>query len=158
MPLQSVIQYLDQYGIGSKVLQFPEGESATVALAAKAVGCAPEKIAKTLAVKYKENTALIVVAGDAKLDNKKFKAHFEGKPRMLSPDEALSITGHPVGGVCPFDLPDGLSVYLDVSLKRFDSVFPACGSANSAVEIDLKTLEAASKSNGWIDVCSNWGL
>ena len=131
----------------------PEVSTATVELAALAIGVEPARIAKTLSVYHEETALLVVAAGDAKLDNRKFKDRFGHKPRMLNADDALRLTGHNVGGVCPFGLPDGAEVYLDVSMRRFETVFPACGTANSAIELTLPELEEYSLSKGWVDVC-----
>jgi len=128
--------------------------TATVALAAAAFGTPPERIAKTLAIYGQEDAAiLIVAAGDARLDNKKFKLRFGFKPRMLGGQDTLRLTSHEPGGVCPFGVPQTAQVYLDLSLKRFESVFPACGSANSAIKLTLPELEQYSGNSGWVDVC-----
>lgn len=126
--------------------------SATVALAAKALGCEPERIAKTLSFIVKGNPILIVAAGDAKISNPKFKQTFSEKARMIPADQIEELVGHAVGGVCPFGIKEGVKVYLDESLKRFESVFPACGSANSAILLSLEELEEVSKSEGYVDV------
>lgn len=133
-------------------MEFPVS-SATVALAAAALGCEEKRIAKTLSFRVNERVVLIVVAGDVKVDNAKYKAYFKTKARMLSPDETPGLTGHAVGGVCPFAVNSGVEVYLDLSLKRFTTVFPACGSANSAIELTLPELEEYSAAAAWIDVC-----
>jgi prolyl-tRNA editing enzyme YbaK/EbsC (Cys-tRNA(Pro) deacylase) len=127
--------------------------SATVELAAEAVGCEPERIAKTLSFDVHGDCVLIVTAGDRKIDNTKYKAQFATKAKMLAPEEVEAIIGHGIGGVCPFGINDGVIVYLDESLKRFASVYPACGSANSAIELTIEELERYSNSKGWIDVC-----
>lgn len=145
-------EYLKQFGLDSHVLVFDKS-SATVELAAEAVGCEPARIAKTLSFKVGEGCVLIVAAGDARIDNSKYKAQFHTKAKMLSPDEVELLIGHKVGGVCPFGVKAGVKVYLDDSLKRFDSVYPACGSANSAVELTLEELEQSSGCEAWIDVC-----
>ncbi len=126
-------------------------------LAAKAAGCEPERIAKTLSFLVDGRTVLVVMAGDARVDNKKFKDYFHTKAKMLSPDEVTELVGHSVGGVCPFGVKEGVAVYLDESLKRFDVVYPACGSASSAVKLTIPELETASGYLGWIDVCKGWG-
>jgi prolyl-tRNA editing enzyme YbaK/EbsC (Cys-tRNA(Pro) deacylase) len=126
--------------------------TATVAEAAEALGVAPARIAKTLAVRVKDETFLLVTRGDARLDNQKTKAAFGGRPRMLGPDETLAVTGHPVGGVCPFGLATPLPVYCDVSLKAFDTVFPAAGSLTSSVEVTPERL-AGLVAKGWTDLC-----
>lgn len=134
-----------------------DSSSATVALAAEALGTKPERIAKTLSFANGDTCVLIVAAGDAKIDNRKFKDFFGRKASLLSPGEVLRLTGHAVGGVCPFALPEGTAeVYTDVSLQRFDTVFPAAGSSNSAVELSCEKLFQLSASKGWIDVCKCW--
>ena len=137
-----------------RVLEFPVS-SATVELAAQAVGVIPARIAKTLSFWVGEHPVLIVAAGDAKVDNAKYKAHFHQKAKMLTADEAVERIGHAVGGVCPFALPEDVTVWLDVSLKRFDTVFPACGSSNSAIELTCDELEAHSGGT-WADLCKGW--
>lgn len=132
--------------------------SATVELAAAALGCEAMRIAKTLSFRLETGAILIVMAGDAKLDNQKYKACFGVKARMLTPDEACTLVGHAVGGVCPFGILPDVKVYLDVSLRRFDSVYPACGSANSAVKLTLRELELACGNPAWIDVGKGWDL
>ena len=155
MAIEKVKAFFRQYGIEDKVLEF-ETSSATVELAAQALQCEPCRIAKTLSFKGKEGPLLIVAAGDAKIDNPKFKAQFGTKPKMLSPEENVELIGHAVGGVCPFAVNDGVKVYLDESMKRFKTVFPACGSANSAIELTMEELETYSSSADWIDVCKGW--
>ena len=130
--------------------------SATVELAAEALHCEPCRIAKTLSFMAKEQPVLIVTAGDAKIDNPKYKAQFGTKAKMLTYEEVESLTGHAVGGVCPFAVNDGLTIYLDESLKRFQTVFPACGSSNSAIELTIEELEKYSGYTAWIDVCKGW--
>ena len=155
MSLDRVKQYLKGFGLEDRVLELPES-SATVELAAHALHTQPERIAKTLSFHAGDRVVLIVAAGDAKIDNSKYKANFKTKAKMLEPDEAEPLTGHAVGGVCPFAVNDGVDVYLDKSLKRFPSVFPACGSANSAIEFTIPELEQCSGFVGWIDVCKGW--
>ena len=140
--------------ISKEILEFPVS-SATVELAAQAVGVEPARIAKTLSfyTKDKESAILIVTAGDTKIDNSKFKHYFEMKAKMLAAEDVERMTGHAVGGVCPFGNPASVSVYLDISMKRFESVFPAAGSANSAVEMTCADLEKYSLAKDWIDVC-----
>lgn len=153
MSVERVREYLNQYGLGEKVREF-EVSSATVELAAQAAGVIPAKIAKTLSFKIGEDAVLIVAAGDAKIDNRKYKDEFGTKAKMLSPEEVISYTGHVIGGVCPFDIKsNSVKTYLDESMKRFDSVLPAAGSASSCVELTLEELEKASKAAGWVDVC-----
>ena len=127
--------------------------SATVELAAQALACQPCRIAKTLSFCVDGNPILIVAAGDAKIDNHKYKTRFGTKAKMLSPDDALTRVGHAVGGVCPFGVNEGVTIYLDTSLKRFDTVFPACGSGNSAIELSIEELEQYSNYTEWVDVC-----
>jgi len=153
MSFLSAYTYLTSRGMSDRVLQF-QVSSATVELAAQAVGCSPEKIAKSLTFKVAETTVMIICAGDAKIANSKYKAFFGTKAKMLSPAEVSSLIGHDVGGVCPFGIRDGVKVYLDISLKRFDTVYPACGNAQSAVRLAPAELEVLASSSGWIDVCS----
>ncbi|MBD5102165.1 MAG: YbaK/EbsC family protein [Subdoligranulum sp.] len=155
MSIEAVRTYFETLGIAGRILEFDES-SATVELAAHAVGCAPARIAKTLSFRVGETPVLIVAAGDAKVDNARFKAQFHTKAKMLTPDEAVTLIGHAVGGVCPFAVKDGVQVYLDASLKRFDTVYPACGSANSAIELTLEELERLSRFDAWVDVCKAW--
>lgn len=155
MAIEEVKKYFSEYGIESRIKEFSES-SATVELAAIAVGCEPCRIAKTLSFMVDGKPILIVTAGDAKVVNQKYKAKFNTKAKMLTPDEAISLVGHAVGGVCPFGIKDGVLVYLDESLKRFDTVFPACGSSNSAIELTISELEKYSKFTSWVDVCKGW--
>ncbi len=152
MALDKVKAYFAQYGIADRILEF-ETSSATVELAAEAVGCEPARIAKTLSFYVGDRVALIVAAGDARIDNPKYKAQFHGKAKMLKADDAEKLIGHAVGGVCPFAVNEGCDVYLDASLKRFDMVYPACGSSNSAIGLTLEELERYAKPVAWIDVC-----
>ena len=155
MAIEKVKDFFSSYGIEDRIKEF-EVSSATVELAAKALDCEPCRIAKTLSFTVNGAPVLIVTAGDAKIDNPKYKAQFGTKAKMLTPDEAIELIGHAVGGVCPFAIKDGVTVYLDVSLKRFDTVFPACGSSNSAIELTLDELEKYSSFVSWIDVCKAW--
>ena len=155
MAIEKVKDFFRQYGMEGKVLEF-ETSSATVELAAQALHCEPCRIAKTLSFMGKEGPLLVVAAGDAKIDNPKFKAQFGTKPKMLTPEENVELIGHAVGGVCPFAVNDGVKIYLDESLKRFETVFPACGSANSAIELTMEELETYSSFAAWIDVCKAW--
>ncbi|MGI6697032.1 MAG: YbaK/EbsC family protein [Clostridiales bacterium] len=151
MAVEDVRRFFTERGYKDPVFEMDES-SATVELAAKAVGVEPGRIAKTLAFKLKDRNILIVTKGDARIDNKKFKGCFKAKAKMLNAEEVLEITGHPVGGVCPFGLKQQVDVYLDVSLKEYDTVFPAAGSGNSALEIspgEMKDLTSAE----WVDVC-----
>lgn len=152
MSIEKVREYFKTYQMDKRILEF-EVSSATVALAAQALNCEPDRIAKTLSFKVGEECILIVTAGGAKINNAKYKAQFHTKAKMLTPDEAVSLVGHAVGGVCPFAVNEGVSTYLDVSLKAYQTVFPACGSSNSAIELTIDELEKYSKSKGWIDVC-----
>lgn len=152
MAIEKVRDYFKQYGIENRILEF-EVSSATVALAAQALNCEPDRIAKTLSFKVGEDCILIVTAGGAKIDNAKYKAQFHTKAKMLTPEEAVERVGHAVGGVCPFGVNDGVTTYLDVSLKAYQTVFPACGSGNSAIELTIAELERYSNSRGWVDVC-----
>ena len=155
MAIEKVREYFRQFGMEGRVREF-EVSSATVELAAAALGCEPCRIAKTLSFMTEEGPVLIVAAGDAKIDNTKYKAQFHTKAKMLTPDEAVELVGHAVGGVCPFAINDGVKVYLDESLRRFETVFPAAGSGSSAIELTLAELENYSNSTAWIDVCKNW--
>ena len=155
MSIEKVKDYFRQYGMEGRVLEFPVS-SATVELAAQALGCEPGRIAKTLSFLVGDRAMLIVAAGDAKVDNHKYKAQFGVKAKMLSADEVTELVGHAVGGVCPFAVNEGVTVYLDESLKRFDTVYPACGSSNSAIELTIPELERYSGFAGWIDVCKGW--
>ncbi len=152
MAIERVKEYFRAQGIEDRVLEF-ETSSATVELAAQAVGCEPERIAKTLSFHVGDRVALIVAAGDARIDNPKFKAQFATKAKMLKADEAEELIGHGVGGVCPFAVNEGCDVYLDESLCRFDVVYPACGSANSAIGLTLEELERYAAPVAWVDVC-----
>lgn len=152
MAFERAKEHLKKFGLEKQVMVF-DTSSATVELAAEAVGCEPARIAKTLSFKMEDECILIVAAGDAKIDNKKYKAQFHTKAKMLSFDEVEALTGHAVGGVCPFGVKEGVKVYLDESLKRFEVVYPACGSSNSAVKLTLPELERASGCESWIDVC-----
>ena len=155
MAIEKVKEYFSPYGLEDRVQEF-EVSSATVELAAQALHCEPCRIAKTLSFLVNGNPILIVAAGDAKIDNPKYKARFVAKAKMLSPEEAKELVGHAVGGVCPFAVHEGVTVYLDESLKRFETVFPACGSSNSAIELTIKELEQYSAFAAWIDVCKGW--
>lgn len=152
MSVEKVREYFKTKGIDERIQEF-EVSSATVSLAAKALDCEESRIAKTLSFHIGEKVVLIVTAGDAKIDNPKYKARFGTKAKMLSFDEAEPLTGHAVGGVCPFAVNEGVDIYLDISLKRFNTVFPACGSSNSAIELSLRELEEYSDFIEWIDVC-----
>ena len=155
MSIEAVKAYFTNYGIAQRVREF-DVSSATVDLAAQALGCEPCRIAKTLSFLLDGRPILIVAAGDAKVDNQKYKSRFGAKARMLTPDEAVTLVGHAVGGVCPFAVNEGVTVYLDVSLTRFETVFPACGSSNSAIELTIDELEKYARPADWVDVCKNW--
>ncbi len=152
MAIERVREYFRGKGMEDRIQEFTVS-SATVALAAQALGCEEQRIAKTLSFHVKDRVVLVVAAGDAKIDNQKYKAFFDAKAKMLSFDEAELLIGHAVGGVCPFAVNDGVEVYLDESLKRFETVFPACGSSNSAIELTMDELEKYSGYKEWIDVC-----
>lgn len=155
MSIDNVRKYLTQFNIENDILEFPVS-SATVQLAAEALNVIPARITKTLALKDGDGCMVIAVAGDGKIDNKKFKTEFGFKAKMLSPKETLEMTGHAVGGVCPFALPEGVKAYCDISMKRFDTVFPACGSSNSAIEVTCDELFEYSNAVKWIDICKDW--
>lgn len=155
MSIEVVRAHFKTLGIEDRIQEFPVS-SATVELAAQALNCAPARIAKTLSFKVEDNAILIVAAGDAKVDNSKFKSHFHTKAKMLTADEVVEFVGHAVGGVCPFAVKDGVAIYLDESLKRFQTVFPACGSANSAIELTIPELEQYIGNCSWINVCKGW--
>lgn len=151
--IEKVKEYLKQFGLAERVRVLGQS-SATVELAAQALGCEPCRIAKTLSFRVGERVVLVVCAGDAKVDNHKFKAFFGTKAKMLTAEEAERLVGHAVGGVCPFALNDGAETWLDESLRRFKTVFPACGSSNSAIELTPEELAScADKFCGWADVC-----
>lgn len=155
MSIEKVRDYFAQKGMEERILEF-DASSATVALAAEALQCEPCRIAKTLSFKVHDEPILIVAAGDAKVDNHKYKEHFGVKAKMLGCEEVEPLVGHAPGGVCPFAVNDGVKVYLDASMKRFETVFPACGSDNSAIELTIPELEKTSGSKGWVDVCKGW--
>jgi prolyl-tRNA editing enzyme YbaK/EbsC (Cys-tRNA(Pro) deacylase) len=155
MAIERVKAYFAQHGMEHRVREF-EVSSATVELAAAALGCDGCRIAKSLSFMVDGKAVLIVAAGDAKVDNGRYKAQFGTKAKMLTPDEAVELLGHAVGGVCPFALNEGVTVYLDESLKRFPTVFPACGSSNSAIELTIAELEQHSGYIAWVDVCKGW--
>lgn len=155
MSLEKAKKYLRKYGMEERIQEF-EVSSATVELAAKALNCEPQRIAKTLSFMLEGQAVLIVAAGDVKIDNQKYKARFGKKAKMLLQGEVEALVGHAIGGVCPFGVNDGVKVYLDVSLKRFDTVFPACGSSNSAIELTIPELEEYSEYEDWVDVCKEY--
>ncbi|MFZ4618478.1 MAG: YbaK/EbsC family protein [Rectinemataceae bacterium] len=151
MGIEAARAHLGGFGKGGAIVEFA-GSSATVELAAEALGVEPGRIAKTLSFKAEGQGRLILFAGDARIDNAKYKARFGAKASMLSPDEAFGLTGHRIGGICPFGLPSPVEVWLDESLRRFDHVYPACGSSNSAIRASLQELETWSGALGWVDV------
>mgnify|MGYP005796068671 CR=1 FL=1 len=155
MSIEQAKTYLARFGREKDVLEFPVS-SATVDLAAQALSVIPARITKTIAFDGPEGPILIGMAGDAKVDNKKYKAYFGKKAKMLSPEETLSATGHAIGGVCSFGVPEQVKSYLDISLQRFSTVFPACGSSNSAIELTCDDLFSLSNALAWIDVCKGW--
>lgn len=155
MSIEKVRAYFNQWDMADKIMEF-DVSSATVELAAQALNCEGKRIAKTLSFRVKDKGILIVMAGDAKVDNAKFKAQFGVKAKMLSPEETLAEVGHAVGGVCPFAVNEGVAIYLDQSLKRFDTVFPACGSSNSAIELTIPELEQYTGFQEWVNVSKGW--
>ena len=155
MSIEKVRAYFQRLGVADRIREF-EVSSATVELAAVAVGVEGARIAKSLSFKVEDKPIIVVVAGDAKIDNSKYKAMFHTKAKMLTPEQAQEMTGHAVGGVCPFGNPEGVRTYLDISLQRFDTVFPAAGSSNSAIQLTCDELAEYSRSLGWIDVCKGW--
>ena len=152
MSVDKVRSFFQKYGLDKRIMEF-DVSSATVEQAAQALSCRPERIAKTLSFNVNGRTILIVTAGDRKIDNAKYKTNFGAKAKMLTADEAEETIGHAVGGICPFGINPDIDVYLDISLKRFDTVFPACGSSNSAIELSIGELEKYSSFSAWIDVC-----
>ena len=155
MSIARVREFFKRYGLENKIMEF-SASSATVALAAEALGVIEARIAKTLSFKKDDGCILVVTAGDAKIDNAKFKSEFLMKARMLTPEEVAASVGHEIGGVCPFGINENIPVYLDISMKRFDTVFPACGSSNSAIEFTCEELFNYSQGVKWIDVCKGW--
>lgn len=155
MSIEKVRSYFSQFGMEERILEFPVS-SATVELAAQALGCEGCRIVKTLSFSVNGEAILICAAGDAKVDNAKYKAYFGAKAKMLSHEDAARCIGHAVGGVCPFAVNEGVKVYLDISMKRFETVFPAAGSSNSAIELTIPEMEAYSGYAAWVDVCKAW--
>ena len=156
MSINNVRAYLEPLGLANRIIEF-EVSSATVELAAQAAGVIPARIAKSLSMMLPDGPILVVAAGDARIDNPRFKAQFHTKAKMLGHDDVARLIGHDVGGVCPFAILPGVRTFLDVSLRRFDTVFPACGSANSAIELSCDELQAAAQGfSGWVDVCKGW--
>jgi prolyl-tRNA editing enzyme YbaK/EbsC (Cys-tRNA(Pro) deacylase) len=152
MSIEEVRSYFEKFNMKERILEF-EVSSATVELAAAALNCEPARIAKTLSFIVGEQIILVVTAGDSRIDNAKYKARFGAKAKMLASDETVNLIGHAIGGVCPFAVKEGVAVYLDESLKRFETVFPACGSGNSAIELTIEELEKYSNNAAWVDVC-----
>lgn len=155
MSIEAVKNHLKKWNAHERIMEF-DTSSATVELAALALNCEPERIAKTLAFKSLDRIILIVMAGDAKVSSSKYKKKFHSKPKMLVPDELIELVGHEIGGVCPFGVKEGVEIYLDISLKRFNTVFPACGSSNSAIEVTIEELERFVDYREWVDVCKGW--
>lgn len=152
MSLENAKKYVEEKGFGDRIMLF-EQSSATVELAAAAVGTECARIAKSLTFKVDEKPVMILCAGDCKVDNSKYKKTFHQKAKMLTPTEVEEMIGHAIGGVCPFGVNEGVTIFLDESLKRFDVVYPACGSGNSAVKLGVDELEQIAGSTGWVDVC-----
>lgn len=155
MSIEKVKEFFKQYDMDNRIKEF-DVSSATVELAAEALNCEPCRIAKTLSFMVDDKVILIVTAGDAKIDNAKYKKKFAKKAKMLSREEVEDLVGHGIGGVCPFAVNEGVTIYLDESLKRFDTVFPACGSSNSAIEVTIDEMEKYSNYEEWVDVCKGW--
>ncbi len=156
MAIEKVIEYLRAYGLEDRVRRFPVS-SATVALAAQALGVEEARIAKTMSFLAGERAILVVAAGDVRVDNRKFKDAFHTKAKMMPPERLEALVGHAMGGVCPFAVNEGAEVWLDISLRRFDTVYPAAGDAASAVELTVPELETCAKARGWVDVCTPVG-
>lgn len=156
MSIEIVREYLKQFNMDNRIMEYNKS-SATVELAAEAAGVIPARICKSISLKTEDGAVLVCTAGDSKIDNRKFKDFFHVKAKMLSADEVVKYTNHDIGGVCPFGITcPNTKIYLDVSLKRFETVFPACGSSNSAIEVTPDELYTISKSIEWIDVCKDW--
>jgi prolyl-tRNA editing enzyme YbaK/EbsC (Cys-tRNA(Pro) deacylase) len=155
MSIERVRAYFKELGMEDRIQEFPVS-SATVELAAQALGVDGARIAKSMGFRLGDRTVMVVTAGDTKIDNRKYKDQFGGKAVMLTPEEAVERIGHAVGGVCPFAVNEGVEVYLDRSMQRFETVFPAAGSSNSAIEMNMEELERYSKAISWVDVCKGW--
>lgn len=155
MSIERARAHLQKYNLSDRIREL-DVSSATVSLAAQAIGCEENRIAKSLSFMTDDGPILVVAAGDAKVDNSRYKGQFHCKAKMLAADEVDALIGHAVGGVCPFGINEGVRVFLDASLRRFETVFPACGSSNSVIELTLSELENASESSGWVDVCKAW--
>ena len=157
MAIEKVREYFAHWGIQDRIMEF-EVSSATVELAAQALHCEGARIAKTLSFLVGEESVLVVAAGDARVDNHKFKETFGVKAKMIPGDQVEALVGHAVGGVCPFGVNEGVRVFLDESLRRFETVYPACGSSNSAIRLTIAELETYSGALRWVDVCKDWQL
>ncbi len=155
MSIERVREYFRGFGMEDRIIEF-DVSSATVDLAAAALGVEGKRIGKTLSFHQGDDVVLVMTAGDARIDNKKYKAVFGTKAKMLSFEEAEPLIGHGVGGVCPFGINEGVKVYLDESIRRFETIFPACGSSNSAIELTIPEVEKYSGYIGWVDVCKDW--
>lgn len=155
MAIEKVREYFSQSGMADRILEF-DVSSETVELAAQAIGCEEKQIAKSMSFLLHDQAILVVTSGDARISNPKFKEQFQTKAKMIHPDQVENLIGHDVGGVCPFGIHEDVAVYLDISLKRFDTVFPAAGSSNSVIELSLDELEQYSGATAWIDVCKDW--
>lgn len=155
MAVEQVKKYLEEYGLENRVREF-DVSSATVELAAQALGVEPARIAKSISLKSEDGCVIVVAAGDTKVDNAKFKQEFGMKAKMLSPEEVEPLTGYRIGGVCPFGNPDCAKIYCDVSLRRFSQIYPAAGSSNSCVRLTCDELFESSRSLKWVDVCKGW--
>lgn len=155
MAIEKAREYFKNHGIEDKILEF-DVSSATVELAAEALNCQPERIGKSLSFMVEDKAILIVVAGDARIDNKKYRKEFSAKAKMIKASDVLELIGYDIGGVCPFAVNQGVKIYLDESLKRFETIYPACGSSNSAIELTIEELEKYSDFNSWVDVCKGW--
>jgi prolyl-tRNA editing enzyme YbaK/EbsC (Cys-tRNA(Pro) deacylase) len=155
MAIEKVREYFSQHGLEDRILEF-DVSSETVELAAQAIACEPKQIAKSMSFILDDNAIIVVTSGDARISNPKFKEHFKAKAKMISPDQVELLIGHDIGGVCPFGINEDVLVYLDVSLKRFETVFPAAGSGNSVIELSVAELEEHSQAEAWVDVCKDW--
>ena len=155
MSIEKVKIYFDKYNLCDKIIEFSTS-SATVELAAKAIGCADAQIAKSLTFMVNDKPIMIVTAGDAKIDNRKYKDKFETKAKMMTPDQVNLFIGHEIGGVCPFGIPSNVKVYCDISMKRFEFMYPAAGSSNSAIKLDIESLFKFSNTLEWVDICKDW--
>jgi len=155
MAIEKVREYFSQSGLADRILEF-DVSSETVELAAQAIGCEERQIGKSMSFLLHDQAILVVTSGDARISNPKFKEQFQTKAKMIHPDQVENLIGHDVGGVCPFGIHEDVAVYLDISLKRFDTVFPAAGSSNSVIELSLDELEQYSGATAWIDVCKDW--